>query len=103
MKTFIKAIGTLGSTAGKILVDGGSELAGYTVRTADTVNKSENTYIKRVRESSVKAVYNHGYDRGYERAGVAADWVQDAANSTIESWDDLFSKDEETKVPDFMK
>ena len=68
MKTFIKAIGTLGSTAGKILVDGGSELAGYTVRTADTVNKSENTYIKRVRESSVKAVYNHGYDRGYEKS-----------------------------------
>ncbi len=66
------------------------------------MNKSENTYIKRVRESSVKTVYAHGYDRGYERAGVAADWVQDAANSTMESWDDLF-KDEETKVPEPKK
>jgi len=101
MKQFIKAVGTLASTAGKIAIDGGSELAGYTVRTADTVNKSDNAYIKRVRESSTREVYSNGYNRGYDRAGVVFDKVEDIAGDIKDGIDEFFADDE--KVPDFMK
>ena len=103
MKTFFKAIGSLTTISGKVLIDGGSRGAGAIVRISDTVNKSDKVYLKRMRTSTGVQVYNHGYDKGYEATGKAVDWVEDAANSAAETWDDLFSKDEETKVPDFMK